>query len=63
MLSENLRKAREKMGYSRKILGEKTNITATAIQYIEVGITKNPKMITLENLSKALNVSIDELIK
>ena len=63
MLSENLKRIRKEQRYTLKLLGELAGCTVTTIQNIENGINDNPKIKTLMELAKILNVSVDELIK
>jgi len=60
-LGENILKLRKKEGLSQEQLGEKVNVTRQTISNWELGETApNPEQLKL--LSKALNVSIDELL-
>ena len=63
MLSENLKRIRMEQRYNRKQLGELVGCTATNIQNIENGINDNPKLKLVISLAKALNVSVNTLIK
>lgn len=61
MLGENILKLRKKSGLSQEQLGEKVNVTRKTISNWELNeTTPNPEQLKL--LSKALNVSIDELL-
>lgn len=61
MLGENILKLRKKSGLSQEQLGEKVNVTRQTISNWELNeTTPNPEQLKL--LSKALNVSIDELL-
>lgn len=61
MLGKNILKLRKKSGLSQEQLGEKVNVTRQTISNWELNeITPNPEQLKL--LSKALNVSIDELL-
>ncbi|HJC43384.1 MAG TPA: helix-turn-helix domain-containing protein [Candidatus Mediterraneibacter gallistercoris] len=57
----NIRKARKVLGITQKELGEKLGISQAAIGQLE-NDRSNPKMETLRKISKALDVSISELI-
>ncbi len=60
-LGENILKLRKREGLSQEQLGEKVNVTRQTISNWELGETApNPEQLKL--LSKALNVSIDELL-
>ena len=61
MLGGNILKLRKKSGLSQEQLGEKVNVTRQTISNWELNeTTPNPDQLKL--LSKALNVSIDELL-
>ena len=61
MLGENILKLRKKSCLSQEQLGEKVNVTRQTISNWELNeTTPNPEQLKL--LSKALNVSIDELL-
>lgn len=47
---------------SYRELSEFTNITQTTLKDIASGINQNPKLDVLIKLSKAFNISIDDLI-
>ena len=60
-LGENILNYRKKSGLSQEKLGEKVNVTRQTISNWELDQTApNPEQLKL--LSKALNVSVDELI-
>lgn len=60
-LGENILKLRKKRGLSQEQLGEKVSVTRQTISNWELSETgPNPEQLVL--LSKALNVSIDELL-
>ncbi len=54
-------KEKEKLSYDK--LAEKYDIKSTTLKEIGIGKIKNPKLDTLQKLAKALNITIDELIK
>lgn len=61
MLGENILKLRKRQGLSQEQLGELANVTRQTISNWELNeTTPNPGQLKL--LSKALNVSIDELL-
>lgn len=60
-LGENILKLRKKNGLSQEQLGEKVDVTRQTISNWELGETQpNPEQ--LKQLSKSLNISVDELI-
>ena len=61
MLGNNILKLRKQLGFSQEELSEKVNVTRQTISNWELNETQpNPEQLKL--LSKALNVSIDDLI-
>lgn len=61
-LGKRVRKVREELGLSQEELGFKSGLHRTYISDIERG-TKNPTVVTIDTLAKALGVSISELFK
>lgn len=62
MLSNNLKRIREEQGYSKMKLAKKCGVSRRTIQLIEDKKT-SPNYQTMIALAKALNVSVEELIK
>ena len=60
-LGKNILEARKKSGLSQEQLGEKVDVTRQTISNWELGET-SPNPDQLKKLSKALNVSVDDLI-
>ena len=63
MLSDNLRKYREKKKYSKLRLAKETGLSARCIEHIEYRKAKNPRIMTLKKIADCLDVTIEELIK
>lgn len=61
IIGENIKKLRERAGMTAKELSEKSGVGQSTISEIEVGKIKNPRTETLMNISKALNISMDDL--
>ena len=62
MLGENILKLRKSKNFSQEQLGEQVQVTRQTISNWELGETSpNPEQLKL--LSKALNISIDELLE
>ena len=59
--SENLKKARQKSGYTQLEMAQVGGIAQPLYAQYEMGI-KLPNIITAWKIAKKLNVSIDELI-
>jgi len=58
----NLKKLRNKKGWSQERLARETGISYNTLIKIERGGIRNPKLETLIKLAKALGVSIDKLV-
>ena len=63
MISENIKKLRKKRGFSQDRLCKLADLTHTTLAKIESGVNINPTIKTLQKISKALEVSLDELVK
>lgn len=61
ILSENIKKLRERAGMTIKELSELSGVGQSTISEIETGKAKNPKTATLTKIAKALNTSLDQL--
>jgi DNA-binding XRE family transcriptional regulator len=62
-ISNNIKKHRNKIGVSQDKLSKLADVTYNTIIKIESGANKNPTIETLVKISKALGVSVDDLIK
>jgi len=60
---KNLKKLRNKKGWSQERLAREAGISYQTLIKIERGYVKNPKLEPLLKLTKALSVSLDDLIK
>jgi transcriptional regulator with XRE-family HTH domain len=61
-LGENIKKIRLAKGMTQGDLCRKLEVDRAYMSNIESG-KKNPTLSTIENIAKALNVSVDELLK
>ena len=59
---ENIRKLRNKKGWSQEKLAREADISYQTLIKIEQDRIKNPKLQTLIKLAKALGVSLDKLV-
>ena len=59
---KNLKKLRNKKGWSQERLAREAGISYITLIKIERGNIQNPKLETLMKLAKALGVSIDKLV-
>jgi len=62
-ISDNIKKYRNKVGISQDRLSKLADVTYNTIIKIESGANINPTIDTLTKIAKALNVSVDDLIK
>ena len=60
---KNLKKYRAKKGWSQEKLAREAGISYNTLIKIERGGIKNPKIETIIKLSRALGVSLDDLVK
>jgi transcriptional regulator with XRE-family HTH domain len=63
MIGNNVRKLRKKKGLSQEKLARLADISLNALTKIESGFAKKPTIQTVVKLSKALEVSIDDLVR
>ena len=63
MLAENIKKYRKTRGLSQEDLARKADITYSALSKIEAGYVQNPRILTVQKIAVALDVTIDELMK
>lgn len=63
MLAVNVKKLRKQHKLSQEELAQRARITYSTLIKIESGANNNPTIKTLQKISTALNVTVDELIK
>lgn len=63
MVSENLKKYREKQGLTKEELSKKSGVSRRTIEFIEHEKVKNPGVYTLLKITKALKITINDLTK
>lgn len=63
MISENIKKIRKKKGISQDKLSKLADVTLTTLTKIESGANANPTVKTMQKISKALGVGVDDLLK
>ncbi len=63
MLAENIKRYRIKMGLSQDQLARKAGITYSTLTKLESGVNQNPKVKTLQEIAKALGVTLNDLMK
>ncbi|MDP2632307.1 MAG: helix-turn-helix transcriptional regulator [Candidatus Curtissbacteria bacterium] len=62
-ITKTLRKLREAKGLSQEKLARLADVANNTIIKIEAGKNQNPTLDTLKKITKALDVSIEELLK
>ncbi|MEA3444581.1 MAG: helix-turn-helix transcriptional regulator [Bacteroidota bacterium] len=62
-ITKNLRRLRESRGLTQEKLARLADVANNTIIKIEVGKNQNPTLDTLKKVAKALEVSVDDLIK
>jgi len=63
IIAKKIKKYRNALGISQDKLSKLADITFHTIAKIESGSTSNPGIETVIKIAKALNVSLDDLIK
>ncbi len=61
-LARKVKQLREKLGLSQEKLARLADVSNNTIINIEAGKQDNPTIDTLKKVSKALNVSVEDLI-
>ena len=62
-LSKNVKRLREAKGLSQEKLARLVDVANNTLIKMETGENKNPTLETLKKVAKALEVSVDDLIK
>lgn len=62
-ISENIKKARAKLGLTQDDLAKKADIKYTTLTKVESGVVNKPSVQTMAKIAKALGVSIEDLLK
>ena len=62
-VGKNIKKRRTKLGLSQEDFAQKAGVKYTTLTKIESGVIKTPSVLMVEKIAKALDVSIEELIK
>ena len=63
MLGKNIKKIRKKRNLTQDKLARLSDIPYTSITKIETGVIKSPSIQTVAKIAKALNISLDELMR
>ncbi|MFH1626954.1 MAG: helix-turn-helix transcriptional regulator [bacterium] len=62
-IGENIKKHRTKLGLSQEDFAQKSGVKYTTLTKIESGVIKTSSVLMVEKIAKALDVSIEELLK
>ena len=62
-IGENIKKRRNKLGLSQEDFAQKSGVKYTTLTKIESGVIKTPSVVIVGKIAKALNVSIEDLLK
>ncbi len=62
-LGDKMKKLRKKVGISQDGLSKRADLAFYTIAKIESGSTPNPSIDTVKKIARALEVTVDELIK
>ncbi len=62
-ISKNIKKMRETKEFSQEKLARLADVANNTIIKIEAGKNQNPTLDTLKKIAKALEISVDDLIK
>lgn len=60
-LGQNIRRVRKAYGMSQTVLAERISISKTALNQIEMGVTKDPYFSHVRKIAEVFHVSMDEL--
>ena len=62
-LGQKLKKLRNKLGLSQDDFARKADVPYTTLTKIETGVIKKPSVFVMSKITKALDVSIEDLLK
>jgi transcriptional regulator with XRE-family HTH domain len=63
IISENIKKLRNKLGLTQDDLAKKADIKYTILMKVESGAINKPNVQTMAKIAKALGVNIEDLIR
>jgi transcriptional regulator with XRE-family HTH domain len=63
MIGNSVRRLRKNKGLSQEKLARRADISLNALTKIESGFARRPSIQTVVKLARALEVSIDEIVK
>ena len=62
-IGKNIKKLRNKLGLSQEEFAQKSGVKYTTLTKIESSVIKKPSVMVMDQIDKALGVSIEDLIK
>ena len=62
LIGNNIRKKRDELGISQQALADNADVAKSTVQRIERG-EMNPSILTLKNISLALEINLEDLLK
>lgn len=62
-IGENIKKYRNKQGLSQEDFAKKSGVKYTTLTKIESNVIKKPSVLIMAKVAKALDISIEDLIK
>ena len=62
-LGQKIKKLRQKIDLSQDDFARKADVPYTTLTKIETGVIKKPSVFVVSKIAKALDVSVDDLIK
>lgn len=62
-IGENIKKRRTKLGLSQEDFAQKSGVKYTSLTKIESGVIKQPSVVAMAKIARALNTSIESLLK
>lgn len=62
-IGKNIKTLRNKIGLSQEEFAQKSGVKYTTLTKIESSVIKKPSVMVMDQIAKALGVSIEDLIK
>ena len=62
-IESNIKKIRAEKGYPLEKIARLADLSLNTIVKVESGVNQNPTIKTLQKIAKALDVSVDDLLK
>ncbi len=62
-IGKNIKKLRNKLGLSQEEFAQKSGVKYTTLTKIESSVIKKPSVMVMDQIAKALDLSIEDLIK